>query len=399
VISTELLAIVMWLVIGAWLGTAVIIVVEFQSRTRQDARAADLLERLTASTLGDAESLPDVSPTEFQELVLAGLSDEAQVALATDLRTQGGDAVLLALVSGEKRASIDERIEALQILVSGRHPQMYTVLAAALRSPQPELATIALRLLRALNDEPSARLLIAALADDAHPASRVAAALNRMTVDYGALAGPLLLHESATVRFWALLLVGRIGASQWTSTVRNMLTAREPMVRRAAVEALGRLGSADDRHAIVECFFDPVPMVRVHAARASVAFADPTVADALTKLLGDREWIVRAAARDALRTLGSLASTSVMRMLWQGDPFAANNAAEVLFLTGETVSLIRDAITSPSKPERTRFVQHLVAASGPQILRAVNDQLDSGQQVALQELIERPESMAPIRRK
>ena len=398
-ISTELLTIVMWLVIGAWLGTAAIIVVEFQSRTRQDARAADLLEQLSASSLVDADSLPDVSPTEFQELVLAGLSDQAQVALAKDLLAQGGDAALLAVVSGEKRASIDERIEALQILVSGRHPQMYPVLATALRSPETELATIALRLLRALNDEPSARVLFAALAEDAHPASRVAAALNRMTVDYGSLAGPLLLHESSTVRFWALLLVGRIGATQWTSTIRSLLTAREPMVRRAAVEALGRLGSVDDRHLIVDCFFDPAPMVRVHAARASVAVADPGVADALTKLLGDREWIVRAAARDALRTLGSLATSSVMRTLWQGDPFAANNAAEVLFLTGETVNLIRDAITSPDKPNRTRFVRHLVAASGPQILRAVNDQLDSGQQVALQALIAEPESMAPIRRK
>ncbi len=397
-ISNEVLTLVTWLVIAAWTGTVVVILAEFQSRKRHDARSAQLLDQLTASTLFAADSLPEVSRSEFQELVLAGLSESAQVALAQELRTHGGDAALLALVSGDKRGSIDERIEALQIIVSGRHPEMYTVLAAALRSSQPELASVALRLLRALNDQPSANVLIGALEDDAHAASRIAAALNRMTVDYGPLLGSLLQHESQTVRFWALVLVGRTRSTQWLWTIRKMLTAREPQVRRAAVEAIGRLGSPDDRRLVLARFFDPSPMVRVHAARASVAFADVSVADALARLLSDREWVVRAAARDALRTMGTVATPAIIRTLWQGDPFAANNAAELLFLTGETVKLIREATSRPDQPERIRLVQHLITASGPQILRAVSDQLDPGELAAMERLVERPESMASVRR-
>lgn len=397
-ISNEVLTLVTWLVIAAWTGTVVVILAEFQSKKRHDARSAHLLDQLTASTLFAADSLPEVSRSEFQELVLAGLSESAQVALAQELRTHGGDAALLALVSGDKRGSIDERIEALQIIVSGRHPEMYTVLAAALRSSQPELASVALRLLRALNDQPSANVLIGALEDDAHAASRIAAALNRMTVDYGPLLGSLLQHESQTVRFWALVLVGRTRSTQWLWTIRKMLTAREPQVRRAAVEAIGRLGSPDDRRLVLARFFDPSPMVRVHAARASVAFADVSVADALARLLSDREWVVRAAARDALRTMGTVATPAIIRTLWQGDPFAANNAAELLFLTGETVKLIREATSRPDQPERIRLVQHLITASGPQILRAVSDQLDPGELAAMERLVERPESMASVRR-
>jgi HEAT repeat protein len=398
-IPNEVLTLTLWLVIAAWAGTAIIILVEFHSKNRHDARSAQLMDQLTASTLFAADSLPDVSPTEFQELVLAGLSESAQVALAQGLRTQGGDAALLALIAGDKRGSIDERIEALQIIVSGRHPEMYDVLAAALRSPQPELASVALRLLRALNDQASANVLIGALDENAHAASRIAAALNRMTVDYGPLLGSLLQHDSQTVRFWALLLVGRTGATQWMWTIRGMLTAREPMVRRAAVEAIGRLGSAEDRRLVLARFFDPSPMVRLHAARASAAFADASVADALTKLLSDREWVVRSAARDALRTIGSVATPAIIRTLWQGDPFAANNAAEVLFHTGETLNLVREAITRPDKPEQTRLVQHLINASGPQILRAVNDQLDPGEQAALARFATQPESMTSVRRR
>jgi hypothetical protein len=137
--------------------------------------------------------------------------------------------------------------------------RMYRVLAEALRSPETELATVALRLLRALNDEQSASVLVGALAANAHAPSRLAAALNRMTVSYSPLLGPLLQHESQTVRFWAVLLAGRTGASQWTWMIRMMLTAREPMVRRAAVEAIGRIGSSDDRRLVLARFFDPSP--------------------------------------------------------------------------------------------------------------------------------------------
>jgi hypothetical protein len=165
------------------------------------------------------------------------------------------------------------------------------------------------------------------------------------------------------------------------------------------VEAIGRLGSTEDRRLVLARFFDPSPMVRVHAARASVAFADVSVADALARLLSDREWVVRAAARDALRTMGTVATPAIIRTLWQGDPFAANNAAELLFLTGETVKLIREVIIRPDQPERTRLVQHLITASGSQIMRAVSDQLDPGEQTAMERFVERPESMASVRRR
>jgi HEAT repeat protein len=390
----------MWLVIAAWLGSTVIIAIEFQARKRHDARSSALLEQLTSSALAITDTLPDVSRSEFQELVLAGIPDSAQIALAQELRAQGGDEPLIALVSGDKRGSIDERIEALQILVSGRHPEMYRLLADALRSPQPELANIALRLLRALNDAGSANVLIGALDSRTGSASRIAAALNRMTVHYGAYLGPLLQHENATVRFWAILLVGRTNSSQWAVSVRRLVTDREPMVRRAAVETLGRIGSGADRQHVLGRFFDPSPMVRVHAARAAHVFADTAVADALVRLLCDREWIVRAAARDALRAMGPLATPSVVRVLWQGDPFAANNAAEVLFLTGEAINMIRDALGRPGTTAQAKLVQRLVAASGPQILRALNDQLDPAQQMALHRLNDEvPEPLAAVRRR
>jgi hypothetical protein len=44
-------------------------------------------------------------------------------------------------------------------------------------------------------------------------------------------------------------------------------------------------------------------------------------------------------------------------------------------------------------------VQRLVTACGPQILRAINDQLEPAQQTALLRLADASDSMAPVRKR
>lgn len=386
-IPPHLLTEVMLSVIALWVVSVVVILAEFRLRERRTARAASLLERLTADNALAADGLPVLTGSEFQELVHAGLPQRVKAAVAQELRAHQGDTALLAVACGTRRASIEDRIQALQVLASAQHPETHTVLSAALRAPEAEIEAAALRLLKELDDEAAVRVLVDALAQGTYAASRIAAALDRMTAERGPLLGELLKHESTTVKFWALLLIGRIGASQWAATVRELLTDAAPMVRRAAVEALGRIGSIDDRRPVIERFFDPSPMVRVHAARAAAAFADATVADALVKLLSDREWVVRAAARDSLAMMGDVATAAATRTVWQGDPFAANNAAEVLFLTGATVRLIERLLEQPEHHEHRRLVERLMSASGPQIVRALHDQLEPGRQRQLQLLL------------
>jgi HEAT repeat protein len=386
-IPPHILSLAMWSVMTLWAATAVGVLLEFRRHRRKGARAADLMQQLTAGGSPTSDQLPDLTRSEFQDLVLKGLPHTVEVAIAQELRWRAGDEALLTLATGGTRAPLDERINALQVMASGLHPQRYRVLAAALRSEPAELAAVALRLLRELDDDEAARTLVDALAEGVYSASRVAAALERMTAERASLLGPLLLHSSTTMRFWGLRLAGRTGASRWIGDVRESLTDREPIVRRAAVEAIGRLGSVDDEAAVLARFLDSSPMVRVHAARASVAFGNGTVAEALVKLLTDRQWIVRAAARESLLALGETATPVVTQALWHDDEFAANNAAEVLFRTGVAIQFIHGVLDRPQDARLCQLAARFMTVSGPYIVRAIDDQLDAAQRAALRRIV------------
>ena len=148
---------------------------------------------------------------------------------------------------------------------------------------------------------------------------------------------------------------------------------------------------------MLACLGDPQLMVRVHAARAASAFAVDAMAAGLAGLLSDREWIVRAAARDSLCRMGEVATAAVTRALWEGDPFAANNAAEVLFQTGATATLIDRLLKQPEDVELRRLVERLMTASGPQIARAVYDQLEPDHQTELERIL--TDALAVVRKR
>ena len=95
--------------------------------------------------------------------------------------------------------------------------------------------------------------------------------------------------------------------------------------------------------------------------------------------------------------MGDVATAAVTRVLWEGDPFAANNAAEVLFQTGATATLIGRLLAEPDDMELRRLVERLMTASGPQIARAVYDQLEPDHQTELERVLS--DALAVVRKR
>jgi HEAT repeat protein len=79
-----------------------------------------------------------------------------------------------------------------------------------------------------------------------------------------------------------------------------------------------------------------VPYVRTHAARALGRLGAADHASVLVPLMADREWIVRAAAKHALASMGPSVAGLMHTMLADPDRFARDGASEVLHELGMT---------------------------------------------------------------
>ena len=349
ILDADALDRILLVVAVGWAIVALVALVGRTRRVQQIQRVASFQRELDAFRGSPVEPRGEgfnrharrLTAADFQALQFRGLPKDLAPTVAQELRARAGDARLRRMAEGADASSIWTRIEALEILVSSGDEQRYALLDRALRSGSRSLATSAARLLTRLNDREAAVVLVTALRDGVFAPSRLASSFDRMLRPPADVLGLLLDGEQPAARFWGARLAGRLMAREWAPKVRTLADDADPIVRRAAAEALGVIGDASDRPRLIARFRDPAPMVRVHAARASAAFANEAVADALTELLADREWIVRAAARDALRSTNGIGTAAVVRTLWHPDRFAANNAAEVLHLTGAAAQAAR----------------------------------------------------------
>jgi hypothetical protein len=286
-----------------WFALGALIIIE---RARHD-RWLRTLERLRdrlidSSDSSLAQTTADVSAAQFEQLVLEGLPRHVERATAQALLEGTRRNVVVQIASGRRPADVWARIRAAQVLASARTGIVYYILDGMLRTGDRRLAPAALRLFIQLDDRRSAGLLVRALADGVYARSRVAAAFNALSVDRTDALAPLFDSDEAIVRYWAARLALFLRAQRWIEKLRLLAGDRDHLVRRAAVEAIGALGTTADVGVIVDLFVDPVPIVRAHAVRAAAAFSTPTVMAAVHALLDDHAWMVRAAASDVLAT-------------------------------------------------------------------------------------------------
>jgi HEAT repeat protein len=373
---------------GLWVVVGLIVLVD---RARYEAR----MDRLASARAELARSNPtleeharnvarQIGTLDFQQLVLDGLPRSVETALAREVRVRAGDDRVRRRAEGSESADVWQRIAALQVLASSGEPDAYPALDRALRSGSAQLAAAAIRMLTTLGSRDSAGVLINALRDGAYSRARLAAAIDRLPGLGADSLSPLFESSDPSARFWGARLAGRFNARQWAPAVRRLLDDNAALVRRAAVEALAVIGDPSDRDLLMARLCDPTPFVRAHAARASANFPDPEVARALVKLLSDREWIVRASARQGLRTIGRPAVDPLVRAMWDDDRFAANSAAEVLYLTGTIAELARLVLAAPTiAVEPMRVIQRYMAVAGPHLDQALLGTFSDGERIAL----------------
>lgn len=169
--------------------------------------------------------------------------------------------------------------------------------------PDPEVRAAALGAMARLGDVDLAPAVTAALGDGAPSVRRRAAEL-------GAAAGAVPLAGLVRLLSDADALVAEaacwaLGERQDPAGVDALVASAgvhpDPLVREAAVAALGAIGCARGLPAVLAATRDK-PAVRRRAVLALAPFDGPEVEAALRDALDDRDWQVRQGAEDLLNT-------------------------------------------------------------------------------------------------
>jgi HEAT repeat protein len=255
---------------------------------------------------------------------------------------------LVARAAGRPRTEWGRwrRVTALQRLERARHPAVPRLLRRVLHDPDPTIAAAAVRTLGDIGDDWAIDLLLNALRSGDGSRSRIASELERLAPAPGLRLVPLLRDGDPVVRFWGATLL-RPYPEHGEATLIELTWDSDPNVRAAAVETLGtRTGRAVET-ALSARLDDSEWFVRVHAARAAGHVVGAGAAPSIVRLLSDRRWWVRSAAKDALRGMGSEAVPSLLALLTHDDLFARNGAAEVLQDVGFVDFLALDNPRSP----------------------------------------------------
>lgn len=99
-------------------------------------------------------------------------------------------------------------------------------------------------------------------------------------------------------RYWAIKVLGKMREKTAYTAVKRFLTDKDPEIRMAALESMGYYLDSESIPNLINCFTDPVWVVRKHAAKAVVAFGLKAVPLLIRTLDSENEdakyWTLRA---------------------------------------------------------------------------------------------------------
>lgn len=192
-------------------------------------------------------------------------------------------------------------LEALRTAALAGHVGGAAVARALVRDRHPAVRAAALGALSRLSDDTLGPTLLNALADTEPAVRRRAAELSATVATIPITALAALLddpdHLVAEAACWAL------GEREDPTPVEALVVTAaghgDPLVREAAVAALGAIGDERGLPAVLAATTDKTA-VRRRAVLALAPFEGPEVGLALQRALEDRDWQVRQAAEDLL---------------------------------------------------------------------------------------------------
>lgn len=213
--------------------------------------------------------------------------------------------------------------------------------------------------------------------------TQVEEALDRLILRFPLHVTRLLDAEDPMLSAEAAGIVSRLGLPGAVEGLIEAAQRTETIARRAAIEALGHIDSADAKHAVAAALEDPDPAVRVAAVTAAAEHGGPEAEEAVRRAVGARAFANREAGEQMafLKSLVALCGDEAVdtlsallngRRWWllRFAPALRASAARALAIAGtpEAVEALEEA-----RHDRRASVAHAVRVS----LRHVGQDPDS----------------------
>ncbi len=250
-------------------------------------------------------------------------------------------------------------------------------LLEALRDPEIEVRSVALRSLGRIPDPKAFPLLMTWLPRITTEEEGVfASTLKNTLIKLGESVVPAILSkmDECDEEMQALLIecLGEIGTPKASQALIRKLTHPNPEIRAKAARALGKIGDPSAIPSLLESGSDPVWFVRLQVCRALGRMGNGKIIDFLCQRLTDENWQVRAAAAESLRQMGFPAFSALIKILMEGeDRYAREQIAEEMQRSGIVDELI-DALEHPEneKAEMSKqFLSSLVKLKVTSLMR------------------------------
>ncbi len=227
------------------------------------------------------------------------------------------------------------RAEACEKLGLIGSPRAVGPLIERIADPFPEVTVRATQALGRIGTSEALRPLVKALKN---PGRWSAIRVSVILIMAGDEAVNVLLEEFQWLpdeaKLSAIDIFARIRSLRATPLLRELLEDPNPDLRARAAHALGMLGDPTAAPLLAARLRDDQWPVRAMAAKALGRLRESGSIDALKKALGDPQWWVRANAAEALKSKGTSGREALLEMLDSDDPYAAQQAVQMLQESG-----------------------------------------------------------------
>ncbi len=293
---------------------------------KSDRSARSAMERLIE--IGD----PAV---EYLDKEFEDLDEIAQARAIHVFKKVGSKKAARALI---KRLYLNRKnynMRLVSILV-GMGESIVPELTAELDNPNPEIRAHLVAVLASIGGEGPLEALLSLSRDEKDPVVK-----NQLAGSFGAFKDErvvdYLVGEAASgdlvVSLNAIRSLGHIGNAKCVETLTRIMEDEGNMLlkRIYAAGSLAKLGNENAKALLLECLTEKNPEIVINAARYLGRTNDPSLFDALSRLLDHKHVEVRRTAAIALgRVDGSKATPLLIRLLDDAESRAREGAASAL---------------------------------------------------------------------